>query len=185
MQEKRAEWKEVTKDIPKEKLVFLDESGVNTNLVRRYGRSVGKTRVVDNAPFSTPQNTTVLSAIRQDGQFACKTFDGGTTKERFKEYLETVLLPSIHEGDYVIMDNLRTHHCNFVGELIRAKGATPLYLPPYSPDLNPIEKMWSKMKSILRKWRIRVKDRLIPAIHEALNSITPSDCLGWFACSGY
>ncbi len=185
MQEKRAEWKEVMKEIPKEKLVFLDESGVNTNLVRRYGRSVGKIRVVDNALFSTPQNTTVLSAIRQDGQFACTTFDGGTTKERFKEYLETVLLPSIHEGDYVIMDNLRTHHCNFVGELIRAKGATPLYLPPYSPDLNPIEKMWSKMKSILRKWRIRVKDRLILAIHEALDSITPSDCLGWFACSGY
>ena len=185
MQEKREEWKELIKEIPKEKLVFLDESGVNTNLVRRYGRSVGKTRVVDHAPFSTPQNTTVLSAIRQDGQFACTTFDGGSTKERFQEYLETVLLPSIHEGDYVIMDNLRTHHCNFVGELIRAKGATPLYLPPYSPDLNPIEKMWSKMKSILRKWRIRLKDRLIPAIHQALDSITPSDCLGWFACSGY
>ena len=185
MQEKRLEWKEVTKEIPKEKPVFLEESGVNTNLVRRYGRSVGKTCVVDNAPFSTPQNTTVLSAIRQDGQFACTTFDGGTTKERFKEYLETVLLPSIHEGDYVIMDNLTTHHCNFVGELIRAKGAPPLYLPPYSPDLNPIEKMWSKMKSILRKWRIRVKEKLILAIQEALDSITPSDCLAWFACSGY
>ena len=102
MQEKREEWKELIKEIPKEKLVFLDESGVNTNLVRRYGRSVGKTRVVDNAPFSTPKSTTVLSAIRQDGQFACMTFEGGTTKERFQEYLETVLLPSIHEGDYVI-----------------------------------------------------------------------------------
>lgn len=80
------------KEIPGEKLVFLDESGVNTNLIRRYGRSVGKTRVVDHAPFSTPKSTTVLSAIRQDGQFACMTFEGGTTKERFKEYLETVLL---------------------------------------------------------------------------------------------
>ena len=113
------------------------------------------------------------------------TFEGGTTKERFKEYLETVLLPSIHEGDYVIMDNLRTHHCNFVGELIRAKGAIPLYLPPYSPDLNPIEKMWAKMKSILRKWRIRIKDKLIPAILQALNLVTSSDCQGWFACAGY
>ena len=75
------------KEIPGEKLVFLDESGVNTNLIRRYGRSVGKTRVVDHAPFSTPKSTTVLSAIRQDGQFACMTFEGGTTKERFKEYL--------------------------------------------------------------------------------------------------
>ena len=184
MQEKRAEWREVVKELPKEHLVFLDESGVNTNLVRRYGRSVGKTRVVDNAPFSTPRNTTVLSAIRQDGPFACMTFEGGTTKERFREYLETVLLPSIHEGDYVIMDNLRTHHCNFVGKLIQEKGAIPLYLPPYSPDLNPIEKMWSKLKSILRKWRIRVKDKLIPAIQLALNSVTPSDCQGWFSCSG-
>ena len=185
MQEKRAEWEELMKEIPKEKLVFLDESGVNTNLVRRYGRSVGKTRVVDSAPFSTPQSTTVLSAIRQDGQFACTTFEGGTTKERFKEYLETVLLPSIHEGDYVIMDNLRTHHCNFVGEMIRAKGVIPLYLPPYSPDLNPIEKMWSKMKAILRKWRIRIKDQLVSAIQQALDLVTHSDCLGWFACAGY
>ena len=185
MQEKRAEWKELMKEIPKEKLVFLDESGVNTNLVRRYGRSVGKTRVVDSAPFSTPQSTTILSAIRQDGQFACTTFKGGTTKERFKEYLETVLLPSIHEGDYVIMDNLRTHHCNFVGEMIRAKGAIPLYLPPYSPDLNPIEKMWSKMKAILRKWRNRIKDQLVPASQQALHLVTLSDCLGWFACAGY
>ena len=185
MQEKREEWKELIKEIPKDKLVFLDESGVNTNMVRRYGRSVGKTRVVDNAPFSTPRSTTVLSAIRQDGQFACMTFEGGTTKERFQEYLETVLLPSIHEGDYVIMDNLRTHHCNFVGELIRAKGAIPLYLPPYSPDLNPIEKMCSKMKALLRKWRIRVKDRLLLAIQDALDLVTPSDCLGWFVCSGY
>lgn len=173
------------KEIPGEKLVFLDESGVNTNLIRRYGRSVGKTRVVDHAPFSTPKSTTILSAIRQDGQFACMTFEGGTTKERFKEYLETVLLPSIHEGDYVIMDNLRTHHCNFVGELIRAKVAIPLYLPPYSPDLNPIEKMWAKLKSILRKWRIRIKDKLIPAILQALNLVTPSDCQGWFTCAGY
>ena len=84
-----------------------------------------------------------------------------------------------------MLDNLRTHHCHFVGELIRAKGAIPLYLPPYSPDLNPIEKMWSKRKAILRKWRIRVKDKLILAIQHALNLVTPSDCLAWFACAGY
>lgn len=76
-------------------------------------------------------------------------------------------------------------HPNFVGELIRAKGAIPLYLPPYSPDLNPIEKMWAKMKSILRKWRIRIKDKLITAIPQALNLVTPSDCQGWFTCAGY
>ncbi len=173
------------KEIPTEKLVFLDESGVNTNVVRHYGRSKGKRRVVDHAPFSTPKSTTVLSAIRLNGQFACMTYEGGTTKERFKEYLENMLLPSIHAGEYVVMDNLRTHHCHFVEELIRKKGAIPLYLPPYSPDLNPIEKMWSKMKAILRKLCIRVKDKLIPAVHQALASVSPSDCSGWFRCAGY
>ena len=95
------------KEIPGEQLVFLDESGVNTNLIRRYGRSVGKTRVVDHAPFSTPKSTTVLSAIRQDGQFACMTFEGGTTKERFKEYLETVPLPSRDRRKICVNDKNR------------------------------------------------------------------------------
>ena len=90
MQEKRAEWKEVTEEIPKEKLIFLDGSGVNTNLVRRYGRTVGKTRVVDHASFSTPRNTTVLTAIRQDGQFASMTFEG----VRQKNVLENIWKPS-------------------------------------------------------------------------------------------
>ncbi len=185
MQEKRAEWKDTIEKIPREKLVFLDESGININLVRRYGRSVGKTRVVDSAPFSKPKNITVLSAIRLDGQFALTEYEGGTTKERFLDYIENTLLPEIHEGDYVVMDNLRTHHCKKVEELIRSVGAIPLYLPPYSPDLNPIEKMWSKMKAILRKLRIRVKDNLIPAVHQALACVLPSDCEGWFCCAGY
>ncbi len=112
MQEKRAEWKGTIEEIPREKLVFLDESGVNINLARRYGRSAGKTRVVDAAPFSTPKNITILSAMRLDGQFACTEYEGGTTKERFPGYIENTLLPEIHEGDYVVMDNLRAHHCN-------------------------------------------------------------------------
>lgn len=134
------------KEIPREKLVFLDESGVNINMVRRYGRSVGKTRVVDAAPFSVPKNTTILSAIRLDGQFACTEYEGGTTKEKFLGYIESTLLPQLHEGDYVVMDNLRTHPCKGVEERIQSAGAIPLYLPLYSPDLNPIEKMWSRLK---------------------------------------
>ncbi len=185
MQQKRSEWEQTVKEIPVENLVFLDESGVNTNLVRRYGRSVGKTRVVDSTPFSVPKNTTILSAIRLDGQFACTEYEVGTTKERFLNDLQNTLLPSIHEGDYVVMDNLRTHHCKEVEDMIRAKGATALYLPPYSPDLNPIEKMWAKMKTILRKLRVRVKEQLIPAVHQALACVLPSDCEGWFRCAGY
>ncbi|MCM1060469.1 MAG: IS630 family transposase [Eubacterium sp.] len=184
MQEKRKEWRKTIENIPREKLVFLDESGVNINLVRRYGRAVGKTRVVDSAPFSTPKNLTVLSAIHLKGQFACTEYEGGTTKERFLNYIENTLLPEIHEGDYVVMDNLRTHHCKGVEELIRSAGAIPLYLLPYSPDLNPIEKMWSKMKAILRRLKIRVKKNLISAVHSALNAVLPSDCDGWFRCAG-
>lgn len=116
-----------------------------------------------------------LPAIRLDGQFACTEYEGGTTKERFLEYLKNTLLPEIHAGEYVVMDNLRTHHCKGVEEMIRSKGAIPLYLPPYSPDLNPIEKMWSKMKALLRKYRIRVKKELIPAVHQALSYVQPSD----------
>ncbi len=86
---------------------------------------------------------------------------------------------------YVVMDNLRAHHCKGVEELIRSVGAIPLYLPPYSPDLNPIEKMWSKMKAILRKLRIRIMENLIPAVHQALACVLPSDCDGWFCCAGY
>lgn len=185
MQEKRNQWKEIIKEIPREKFVFLDESGINTNLIRRYGRSVGKTRVVDSAPFSTQKNITILSAIRLNGPFACTEYEGGTTKERFLDYVKNKLLPEIHKGDYIIMDNLRTHHCKGVEEMIRAAGAIPLYLPPYSPEWNPIEKMWSKMKAILRKLRIRVRKDLIPAVQQTLSCVLPSDCNGWFCCSGY
>ncbi len=165
--------------------MFLDESGVNINMARRYGRSVGKKRVVDSAPFSTPKSTTVVSAIRLDGQFACTAYEGGTTKGRFIAYVRDTLLPSIRKGDYVVMDNLRAHHCKEVGGLIQSKGAYPVYLPPYSPDLNPIEQMWSKMKSKLRAMRVRIKDDLVQAVQDALSSVTISDCKGWFCHSGY
>jgi len=153
-------------------------------ITKRYGRSVGKTRVVDNTTFNTPANITILSAMRLDGQFACTEPDGGTTKERFLGYLENTLLPEIHAGNYVVMDNPRTHHCKGVEEMIRSNGAIPMYLPPYSLDLNPTEKMWSKMKTILRKFRIWVKKDLIPAVHQALACIHPSDCVGWFCRAG-
>ncbi len=165
--------------------MFLDESGINTNLVRRYGRSIGKKRVVDAAPLNTPRTTTVLSAMRLDGPCACVTYEDGTTKERFLQYLRDTLLPILHKGDIVVMDNLKTHHCKEVEPLIRSVGAVPLYLPPYSPDLNPIEKMWSKMRAILRKQRVRIKSKLPSAVSDALRAVSPLDCSSWFICAGY
>ena len=132
-----------------DKLVFIDESGVNTDMTRHYGRAVGKERVVDNAPENTPINTTILSSIRLNGETAFTTYSGGTTGDRFVEYLEKILIPTLHEGDIVIMDNMRSHHIKKVTEVLQKAKIQSLYLPPYSPDYNPIEKMWSKLKAIM------------------------------------
>lgn len=158
---------------------------MNINMTRRYGRGKGGQRVVDHAPLNTPQSTTILSSIRLNGEMACTTFQGGTTGDKFLTYLKDVLIPTLHPGDIVVMDNLRTHHIQAVSELLHDAGADVLYLPPYSPDLNPIEKLWSKVKAILRKLRVRSLDVLDDAIRSALNCTSVDDCAGWFRCAGY
>ena len=154
-------------------------------MTRRYGWGKGGQRVVDHAPLSTPKSTTILSSIRLDGEMAFTTFPGGTTAEKFLTYLKEVLIPTLHPGDIVVMDNLRTHHIQAVGELLHNAGAEVLYLPPYSSDLNPIEKLWSKVKAVLRKLRARSLDALNAAILFALNCVSADDCAGWFRCAGY
>ncbi len=160
--------------------VFLDESGVNTNLTRRYGRAPSSQRVVDHAPLNTPKTTTVLSSIRFNGEKVFTTYQGGTTGERFLTYLKDTLLPTLHPGDIVVMDNMRTHRMKAVGELLASHGITPVYLPPYSPDLNPIEKMWSKMKAFLRAWKVRSPDDLPQSVSRALDLVSLRDCQHWF-----
>ena len=182
--QKRALWKDSLNSIDAKHLVFLDESGVNTNMTRRYGRSIGKTRVADHVPLNTPTTTTVLSSIRTDGNHIAVTYQGGTTGERFISYLKEHLLTALKPGDVVVMDNLRSHHVREVEEAFAGTGVKYCYLPPYSPDLNPIEKMWSKMKSILRHWKVRETQKLPEAIYAALNLVTESDCLHWFHFCG-
>ena len=154
---KRAEWIKNLPEIAKEKLVFLDESGVNTDMTRIYGRSMGGSRTVDKVPLNTPANTTILSSVRINGETSYTTYSGGTTGEKFVEYLRNTLIPTLHDGDIIVMDNMRSHHVKAVSEVINncPKKLKLLYLPPYSPDFNPIEKMWSKIKAILRKLRVR------------------------------
>ena len=183
--EKRKEWAESITPEQLDHLVFLDESGVNTDMTRRYGRARSSERCVDHAPLSTPQTTTVLSSIRFNGEKAFTTYQGGTTGERFVAYLKDTLLPTLHPGDIVVMDNLRSHHVKEVRGLLEAEGMILLYSPPYSPDLHPIEKMWSKVKAILRSWKIRSLDALTDAIRSALNLVSPLDCHHWFAASNY
>ena len=154
-------------------------------MARHYGRGKGGGRVVDRVPLNRPKSMTILSSIRLDGEMAFTTFSGGTTADKFLAYLKEVLIPTLRPGDIVVMDNLRTHHIQAAGELLRAAGADVLYLSPYSPDLNPIEKLWSKVKAVLRKLRARSPDALDAAIPFALNRATADDCAGWFRHVGY
>ncbi len=116
---------------------------------------------------------------------AFTTFQGGTTADKFLNYLKETLVPTLRPGDIVVMDNLRTHHIQAVGELLHDAGAEALYLPAYSPDLNPIEKLWSKVKATLRKLRVRSPDALDSAIQFAFRCVSPHDCLAWFRHAGY
>ena len=165
--------------------MFLDESGVNTDETRHYGRAVGKVRVHDCTALNTPKSTTILSSVRLDGETVHTTFPGAVNGERFLEYLRDHLAPTLKPGDIVVMDNLRTHKVEGVKEIIEAANATVLYLPPYSPDLNPIEQMWSKIKAILRSLKARSAEALLLAIPPAFASLSVKDILGWFSSAHY
>ena len=137
---------------------------------------------MDATPINTPAGTTGLSSIRLNGSLVDTTYQGGTTAQRFCEYMGKQLIPSLEKDDVVIMDNMRSHHAKIVTELLGKAGISYLYLPPYSPDLNPIEKMWSK--SFLRKRKGRVAAELPEAVKAALETISTNDCKGWFHASG-
>lgn len=166
-------------------MVFLDESGVNINMTRRYGRAMHDHRVVDSTPLNTPVSTTVLGAIRLNGDIKRTTYRGGTTAEKFITYLKDILLPSMDKDDVLIMDNMRSHHAKSVKKFLDEHKVKYIYLPPYSPDLNPIEKLWSKMKAYLRKVRIQKADKISSGIEAALQTVTSANCKGWFHACGY
>ena len=127
----------------------------------------------------------MISSIRLDGSTACMAIDGPTDAEVFREYVGRVLLPRLRSGDIVVLDNLSAHRDREAIELIESAGADVWFLPPYSPDLNPIEKMWSKVKEFLRAAKARTQEALLDAIAAALNLITAQDAQGWFASCGY
>jgi transposase len=127
----------------------------------------------------------MISSIRLDGTTACMTLEGATDTQAFRAYVQNVLCPTLVPGDLVVMDNLSPHKSDPTLALIAAAGAEVLFLPPYSPDLNPIEKMWSKVKALLRSAEARTPANLITAIGSALARVTSQDALGWFASCGY
>jgi transposase len=163
----------------------LDESGAKTNLTRLYGRAPKGQRAHARTPHGHWQTTTMISSVRLDGTTACMTLDGTTDTESFRAYVEAVLVPTLRPGDTVVMDNLSPHKSDPTLALILQVGAQVRFLPAYSPDLNPIEKMWSKIKSLLRSAEARTPADLGQAIGQALAQVTPHDALGWFASCGY
>lgn len=154
-------------------------------MTRLRGRAPRGKRLLAHAPFGHWKTTTMISSIRMDGTTACMTIDGATTGDVFKTYVRCVLCPALRPGDVVIMDNLGAHKNEEALSLIKEAGAQPLFLPPYSPDFNPIEKMWSKVKALLRHAEARTLPDLIDAIGSALSRVTPKDAMHWFASCGY
>lgn len=172
-------------NIPAARYVFIDESGVNTNMSRRYARSLQGSRVHDAIPLNRGKTTTIVSSVRLDGTTISMLMDGAMNGGKFKDYVENHLAPRLHKGDVVVMDNLPCHKVAGIRDAIEGVGARLAYLPPYSPDLNPIEEMWSKIKAYLRKVKARSQDRLFPEISNAFRLVHPDDVRGWFRHSGY
>ena len=185
MRKERTDWRGSGLEKQADHLVFLDKSSVNIDLTRRYGRAIGKTRVHGHAPLSTPRAQTVLGSVRLNGQMTHTTYTGGTTGLRFLEYLKNILIPTLYKGDIVVMDNMRSHHVKEVAETLHAAGIELRYLPPYSPDMNPIEMLWSKVKVLLRKWKCRTAELLPKTVSCALLRVSQRDCVGWFKADGY
>jgi transposase len=149
-------------------------------MTRLYARCLGGRRIHEATPGGHWKILTILGAMRLSGIAAAMTIEEATDTEIFLVYLEEVLCPALQAGDVVVMDNLSSHKVNGVSELIASRGAEVLYLPPYSPDLNPIEKAWSKIKQYLRSTRARTKEELDNGITEALALITPDNAQAWF-----
>ena len=169
----------------REKLHFIDEIGTHLGLTRLYGRAAPGERVVEaTSGYSGPHYTTV-AALSLHGVQAPWLLKGSMNGPAFEAYVQHVLAPVLHDGDWVILDNLAPHKHTVIRELIEARGAHVEFLPPYSPDLNPIEKCWSKVKTSLRKTKARTYDELLNALALALRAVSPQDAAAWFTHCGY
>ena len=165
--------------------MFLDESGVTTEMTRRYGWAPRPERVSEAVPAGHWRTLTVLAALTTTGVLASMSIESPTDGDVFLAFVEQVLAPRLEPGHVVILDNLSAHKVRGVRQLIEDRGAQVLYLPPYSPDLNPIEQAWSKLKQRLRGVKARVLQQLEPALADALSAITAQNAQAFFRHCGY
>jgi len=176
---RREEFLEHIRAIPPERLIYLDESGVTTSMTRRYGRCVGGRRIHEATPGGHWKILTILSAMSTRGLIATMTIEEPTDADIFLAYVQQVLCPALRSGDVVVMDNLSSHKAEGVRSWIENQGAELIYLPSYSPDLNPIEKAWAKLKQLLRSTKARTREALEQAIAHLLPQITAQDAQAW------
>jgi transposase len=168
-----------------ERLLFVDECGTHTSLAPIYGYAPRGERLYLSVPRSRGKNTTLLSSMTLSGMGPSLTVEGSTTARVFETYIEKVLLPSLELGQIVVMDNLSAHRPKRIRELIEQRGCELLYLPSYSPDFNPIEEAFAKIKNLLRKAAARTKEALVKAIAAALSAVSAADVQGFFEHTGY
>lgn len=166
-------------------LIFIDETGATLNMTLPYGRSLRGKRVIGSRPLSQGKRISTIGAMSSEELLVCMTYEGTLNGELFLSYLSNFLCPVLREGHVVITDNARAHKVRGVRELIENKNAKLLYLPPYSPELSPIEMCWSKIKNYLKKAEVRTEELLNETLSEALDMITKNDCEGWFGHCGY
>jgi transposase len=182
----RAAWRlMVAGEIHAERLVFVDESSTNISLAPLYAWSPKGERAFASVPRNWGKNVTLLASMSLRGMGPCLAVEGSTTREVFETYLERLLAPSLRPGQVVVMDNLTAHKGERVRELIESRVCELLYLPPYSPDLNPIEEAFAKLKALVRKAEARSREALIEAMGRALEALTAKDACGFFEHRGY
>ena len=185
MVEQRAQWRASQQQIDPSHLVFIDETWAKTNMTRRYGRALLGVRVVEKAPCGRWQTTTFLGAMRAEGFIAPLTVEGPINGELFLAWVQQHLAPALKPGDIVVMDNLSSHKVAGVQKAIEAVGAELRYLPPYSPDLNPIELAFSKLKKLLRDGAERTVDKLWELCGKILDQFKEPECRNYFQHCGY
>jgi transposase len=178
-------WEDLQRVLVAEDLVFIDETGSNAAMAPEYAWSERGTRVHDHKPVSRGGNVTIIGALTLLGLTAVMTVTGGVGGAVFLAYVKQVLVPTLRKGQVVVMDNVRFHKVAGVEEAIAAAGCEVLYLPAYSPELNPIEECWSKLKNLLRKARPTSFDAINEALADLLDQIRPCDAAGWFSHAGY